>query len=363
MTKLKVGIFLGGKSSEKEISLESGRHVYNNLDENKYQKIVLFVDDKNQIWEITEALLWLNTTADIVANLKKEGQRIYFEDLKKTIDFAFVAMHGKFAEDAFPGLFEILNIPNNGAGVLGGALSMDKEKQRLLLQAAGLNVPKYIAISIESVILGRREATTPESNKKRFWTSQNDEEKIKKEIGYPCIVKPSREGSSTALARPKNEEELNVALVEAFQYDNTVLVEEVLMGKEVTTAVIGVDEPYALLPTETPAKGDFLTAQEKFLPGDARMITPPNLPKEVIKLIQDSCIKAYKALSLKIFSRIDGFWTGEKFVILEPNNPPAMTPSTALWQQVAETNMSAKDFLTMIIELAAEAHKNKKGPL
>ncbi len=150
---------------------------------------------------------------------------------------------------------------------------------------------------------------------------------------------------------------------EAFKYDNTVLFEEVLSGKEVTTTVIGVDEPYSLLPTETPAKGDFLTAQEKFLPGDARMITPPNLPKEVIKLIQDSCVKAYKALSLKVFSRIDGFWTGDKFVILEPNNPPAMTPSTALWQQVVEAGMNAKQFLTMIIELAMEAHKNKRGPI
>ncbi len=274
MTKLKIGLFLGGKSSEKEISLESARHVYNNLDEHKYEKILLFVDRNNQIYLIGEPLLWMNTTSDIESNLKKEGERIYFEDLKKTIDFAFVAMHGKFAEDAFPGLFEVLNIPSNGAGVLGGSLSMDKEKQRLLLKAAGLNVPKYIAVKQEA---------SKELTNLRIKELKNE---IKKTIGYPCIVKPSREGSSTALARPSNEEELRIALTEAFKYDNTVLVEEALSGKEVTTTVIGVDEPYALLPTETPAKGDFLTAQEKFLPGDARMITPPNLPKEVIKLNQ-----------------------------------------------------------------------------
>jgi D-alanine-D-alanine ligase len=117
------------------------------------------------------------------------------------------------------------------------------------------------------------------------------------------------------------------------------------------------------LPTETPAKGDFLTAKEKFLPGDARMITPPNLSDDIVRLIQKSCVLAYKTLGLKVFSRIDGFWTGKKFVILEPNNPPAMTPSTALWHQVAETGMTAKDFLTLIIEISSKAHMNKRGPL
>lgn len=256
-------------------------------------------------------------------------------------------MHGKFGEEAFPGLLEILDIPNNCSGVLGGSLSMDKDKQRLLLKAAGLNVPKYVAVSSKQLTDNRKQIT----------------EKIKNYIGYPCIVKPSREGSSTALARPNNEGELDKAIKEALKFDNTVLAEEVLKGKEITTVVVGDEEPKALLPTETPAKGDYLTAQEKFLPGDAKMITPPDLPKDVIELIQDSCVKVFKTLELKIYTRIDGFWTGEKFVVLEPNNPPAMTPSTALWQQVAEANMNAKDFLTKIIELSLTVHKNKRGSL
>lgn len=343
MKKLTVGILLGGKSSEKEISLESARHVYNNLDEEKYEKLLLFVDENNLLWEIGEPPLWMNTTADINLILKKEGKPIYYDQLKQKTDFVFSCLHGKFGEDAFPGLLEILDIPNNCAGVLGGSLSMDKDKQRELLKAAGLNVPKYVAITID--------------NNKQIINNVNSD------IGFPCIVKPAREGSSTALARPKNEQELNKAIEAAFKFDNTVLVEEVLAGKEVTTTVIGEDPPYALFPTETPAKGEYLTAQEKFLPGDARMTTPPNLPDDVIKLIQDSCVKVFMALNLKIFSRIDGFWTGEKFVVLEPNNPPAMTPSTALWQQVAEANMNARDFLTKLINISLKAHKNKRGPL
>lgn len=345
--KIKIGLFLGGKSSEKEISLESARHVYNNLDEEKYDKVLLFMDCKLGIYQITERLLWMNTTSDIELNLKTDGKKIFFEDLKNIIDFAFVAMHGKYAEDAMPGLFEILEIPNNCAGVLGGALSMDKYRQRDLLTAVGLHIPKFV--SVES-------SEFKQCQEKIL-------ERIEKEIGFPCIVKPSREGSSTAISMPETSKELERAIKKSLEFDNVVLAEEMLRGREVTTAVVGVDEVKVLKPTETPAKGNFLTAQEKFLPGDARMITPPNLPQETIKLIQDSCKKAYEVLSLKIFSRIDGFWTGDKFVILEPNNPPAMTPSTALWHQVAEEDMNAREFLSMIIEIGLEAFKNKRGPL
>lgn len=344
MNKLRVGLFLGGKSSEREISLESARHVYNNLDTEKYDITLLFMDSNNAVWEIGEPLLWMNTTVDIVAKLEKEGSRIYYEDLKNLLDFAFIAMHGKYAEDAMQGLLEILNIPNNGAGVLGGALSMDKAMQKILLTKAGLFVPQYAELlSSESL--------------------ETADAKISKSMGYPCIIKPSREGSSSGVSRVNDKNQLKNALDLAFKHDNIILAEEILIGMEVTTAVIQTQPVRALLPTQTPAKGDFLTAQEKFLPGDARMITPPDLPEETIKLIQESCVRAFEALNLQIYSRIDGFWTGKKFVILEPNNPPAMTPSTALWHQVAEDGSNSREFLSLIIDLALVKHKEKKGPL
>jgi D-alanine-D-alanine ligase len=326
-----IGIFFGGRSSEREISLESGRHVYNNLDTSRYKRIPIFVDGQGYLWKIPEVLLWMNKTEDIVDNLSA-AEQISFGKLPKLIDFAFLTLHGKYGEDCFPGLLRVLDIPNNSGGVLGGALSMDKFMQRKVLRASGLVVPDHFAIHYKQPL--------------------TDCEVRIQEIGFPLIVKPSREGCSLAITKVASRTDLEVALEEAFEYDNLVLLEEYLVGKEITTTVLGNENPYALLPTETPSKGSFLTVEEKFLPGDAKMITPPDLPQEVIETIQEQCVRAYKALDIKVFARIDGFWTeDERFVILEPNTIPGMTPSTCVFHQAAEEGMSPGDFFDKIIEL------------
>lgn len=356
MEKLKIGLFIGGSSSEKEISLESGRHVYNNLDGEKYDVRVIFVDSRHRFWSIVESQLWKNTAQDIEDSLlEQKTPRILWDNLKQFIDFAFISLHGKYGEEAILGLLEILNIANNGASVLGGALSMEKAVQRRLLVADGLNVPKYITV---------------ESGK---WKVESEEiiRRTEGELGYPFMVKPSREGSSTALHKVKSRQEIGGAFSDAFKYDNVILAEEVLEGMELTTLVYGLgDEVKSLPPSQLQKAGDFLTASEKFLPGGARMITPPPLPQELIHKIQEGSIKAFRSLGLKVYSRIDSFLVGDlktvdgsKVVILEPNNPPAMTPSTALWQQAAEAGYNASQFLDIIIQISLKAHQEKLGPL
>ncbi|MCL5004163.1 MAG: hypothetical protein M1352_02745 [Patescibacteria group bacterium] len=379
MEKLKIGLFIGGSSSEKEISLESGRHVYNNLDREKYEVLPIFVDGRHHFWEIPESLLWKNTTKDIEGSIDalsrlpleasgKWGETenkdrsgaaecIWWEDLKELIDFAFICLHGKFGEDAILGLFEILSIPNNGASVLGGALSMDKYRQRLVLRADGIEVPRFVPISIS-------EFRTPEQ-------IESCKLKIENYLGYPFMVKPSREGSSTALHKVHNRQEIDGAFEDAFKFDNVILVEEVLKGMELTTAVYGIgNDVKALPPSQMYRHGDFLTAEEKFLPGGAQMVTPPPLPKELVEKIQAESIKTFRSLGLKVYSRIDSFLVGDsktiegsKVVILEPNNPPAMTPSTALWLQAAEAGLNASQFLDVIIKISLKAHSEKLGPL
>lgn len=346
--KLRVGVFLGGPSSEKEISLESGRNIYNHLDREKYDVIPVFVDEKNQFWQVNESLVWMNTTADINLGLKKQGKRVFYEDLEKMIDFAFLGLHGKFTEDGcLQGLLEILEIPYNGSGVLGGAIGMDKFFQRKLLKAAGLAVPQYQEIL------------------SRDWQANKNKilKEIKEKFGFPLIVKPSREGCSTAITKVTKEKELTKAINEALVWDNLVLVEEFLKGVEVTTTILGNDQPEALLPTETPYKGDFLTLEEKFLPGNAEMITPPRLPKETIRKIQDDSVKAFLAMGLKVYARIDSIWTDGKLVILEPNTLPGLTPSTCVFHQAAEAGMNPTQFLDKIIEFSLEVHREKIGPL
>lgn len=346
--KLKIGVFFGGSSSEKEISLESGRNIYNHLDREKYDVTPVFIDQENQFWQVNESLVWMNTTADINLGLKKQGKRIFYEDLKKIISFAFLGLHGKFVEDGcLQGLLEILEIPYNGSGVLGGAIGLDKFFQRKLLKAAGLAVPQHQGI------LGR----DWKKNKKKIL------KEIKEKFDFPLIVKPSREGCSTAITKVAKEKDLTKAIEEALVWDNLVLVEKFLEGVEVTTTILGNDQPEALLPTETPYKGDFLTLEEKFLPGDATMITPPRLPKEVIKKIQEDSVKAFLAMGLKVYARIDGVWIDNKLVILEPNTLPGLTPSTCVFHQAAEANMNPSQFLDKVINLSLKAHQNKTGAL
>lgn len=346
--RLRVGVILGGRSSEREISLESGRNIYYNLDPSKYEGLPIFMDSRGRLWEITLPLLVQNTTADIEARLGRDAQRIPYEDLKNRVDFVYIGLHGKWGEDGcLQGLLELLDLPYTGAGVLGSALGMHKAVQRRLLRQAGIDVPKHL-------VVGRRE-----------WESQpaGVRARVEAELGYPCVVKPTREGCSVGLCVVRAPERLGPAIEGALEWDNEVLVEELLKGMEVTVAVIGNAEPTAFLPTETPPKGDFLTIEEKFLPGEGENITPARLPGEMIRRIQETVVKAYKVLHLKAYTRFDGFVVGERFVITEPNTLPGATPSSTIFQGPAEAGITPPELIDRVIQLSLEAHRNKKGPL
>ena len=339
---MRVGVLFGGCSSEREVSLESGRHVYNSMDSSKYEIIPIYVSWALHFYRVPERLIWMNATADIEKCLKDEDvTRIYYEELKDVIDFAFLGLHGKYVEDgALQGLLELQKIPYNGPRILGGAIGMDKIFQKYILQAAGLNVAPNVVV-------------------KGYDYAQDKNapiEAVEKSFGYPCIVKPSREGCSTGIRKVKSREELAPAIEYAMQWDADILIEKFLEMMEVTCTVLGNEDPQPLLPTETPSKGDFLTLEEKFLPGDAQMITPPRVPEEDVKAMQADFVKAYKAMELCVYSRIDGFWDTKekKLYINEPNTLPGITPSTHVFHQAAEAGWSAGEFFDKLIEFALE---------
>ena len=131
MEKLRIGIIMGGMSSEREVSLNSGRNVHDNLDPELYEAIPVFMDGEGRLWVIPWQLVSQNTTLDIFDHLEGEARRIAYEDLKKEIDFAFISLHGKYGDDGcIQGLLELLNLPYTGPGVLASALGMDKHIQQ-----------------------------------------------------------------------------------------------------------------------------------------------------------------------------------------------------------------------------------------
>lgn len=349
--KLRIGVFFGGSSSEKDVSLEGGRNVYRKLNLDKYDKLPIFIDHQYRFWLIPETLIIQNTCEDLERLVEREGERVKYENLKNKIDFAFVIGHGKYLEDGcLQGLLELLKISYNGPGVLGAALGMNKYIQRKILQGSGINVPNYVAVK----------KIDWQKNKKMI------QGEIQKKLKLPFYVKPSREGCSTAITKVKSIEQLDQALEKAFKWDLSALVEEGIEGTEITVSILGNEEKQALPVTETPWRenNEYLTLLDKFLPGGAEMITPARITPEMTNLAQETAISVCEILNLIGYPRIDAFLTkNNKIVVLEPNTLPGITPSTMVFHQAAEINLTPQQFIDKIIDLGLEAHKNKKGPL
>lgn len=346
---MKIGVFFGGSSSEKEVSLEGGRNVYQRIDRAQHEVVPIFIDEQFRFWQLPEKLVVQNTTADISARVESEAIRIFYEDVPKVMDFAYITGHGKYIEDGcLTGLMEMLGVPCTGSGVLGMALSMDKAYQRVLLRQADIDVPTSIVVS------------------KNDWSAAEAVlQQIAQHVGYPCIIKPTREGCSTAITKCINKEDIAAGLAAAYVYDNTALVEEFLDGREITISVLGNDVKQALPITETPKHigVDYLTLHDKFLPGGAEMITPAKLPPGMTERAHKIAERVCTVLELVGYPRIDMIVVGERIVVLEPNALPGITPSTMVFHQAAEIGLSPSQYLDRIIALALEAHQNKVGPL
>jgi D-alanine-D-alanine ligase len=336
-------------SSEKEVSLESGRNIFSKMDRQKYDPLPIFMDSRGLLWEIPIKLLMRNSTGDIEADLAEDAKRIFYEELKSAVDFVYIGLHGKYGEDGcLQGLLELLGIPYTGSGVLGSALGIDKYASRKVIAMSGMDVPRTRAVSVKE------------------WDRNKESVlgEIERDIGFPCVVKPTREGCSTTVKKVISPEGIGSALLAAFEWDSVALVEEFISGMEVTCGVIGNDAPVALIPSETiPTKG-ILSLEDKFLYGQGENKTPARLPEDVLKRIQAVAVRVFLVLGLKAYARIDMFVPGDgRVVVLEPNSLPGMTPSTVLFHQAAAEGITQTELISKIIQLSIDAHAGKKGPL
>ena len=223
---MRVGIILGGMSSEKEVSLNSGRNVFDNLDRERYEPVPVFMNRDGTLWILPWQLVSQNTTSDIADRLEGEATRVAYEDLAGVIDFAFIALHGKYGDDGcIQGLLEMLRIPYTGSGVLSSALGMDKFMQQRILEDAGIAVPR-------SLLIGER-----------LWR-QNPaavREMIAGQFGLPFVIKPTREGSSFGVTIVRDGALLEDAMTHAFEWDTSALVEEYLDGTEFSCIILERD--------------------------------------------------------------------------------------------------------------------------
>lgn len=353
----RVAVVLGGRSSEREISLESGRHIFQTIDRSRWDPTAVYMDARGGLWAIPLPLVVQNTTADIDARLAHDAERLPWEALPERFDAVYIGLHGKYGEDGcFQGLLELLDVPYVGSGVLGSALGMDKRVQRDLLRQAGIDVPATVAVTASEWADGAGAGAAVA--------------RVEAALGYPCVVKPSREGCSTALAVPGEAVALRTAIADALAWDTVALVEEHLRGVEVTVVVLedAGGQPRAFAPTETPAKGAFLTIEEKFLPGHGENITPARLPAPTLAAVRDVAERAFAALGLRVFARIDMYVVGAgdpdpRIIVGEPNTLPGSSPSSTVFLGPIEDGILPHDLLSTILDRSLAAHRAKRGPL
>ena len=301
---MKVGVIMGGISSEREISLKSGNSVVENIDKNKYEVIPIVIDKKE----------------DIINKVKG-------------IDFALLALHGQFGEDGtVQAVLQTLGIPYSGCGPLSSAACMDKDMTKSLLQAAGIRTAPWINLRSEDEI------------------NYDDI----KELGYPVVVKPTHGGSSVATFIIKEEKEIENAVKEAFKWDNEVMIEKFIKGDEITCPVMG-REMFPVVAIKPHA--EFFDYTAKYADGGSDEFVielEESLHKEVEKMALDT----YRALKCSVYARIDMIITeGGIPYILEVNTLPGMTKASLFPKSAAGKGIDFSGLIDLIIENSLKAKR------
>lgn len=350
--KTRVAILMGGRSNEKEISLESGRNITYKLSPQKYDAIPLFLSSEMKLYRLNQSLLVRNSTKEIEDALDKNDP-ILWDELSSMADFVFIGLHGGEGEDGtIQGALEMLGIPYNGSSVLTSALCMDKYKTTQFLKHKGFDVPKAVFVD------------------RGAWNTQKNviANTVMTELKFPCIIKPHDDGCSVMVQKARTPEQLEAAIETLFAHGKThALVEECIMGMELTVGVIGNEKPHALPPSQAVSVSDILSIQEKFLPGAGENQTPAPLPAETLQFVRTTMEDVYTAIGCKGYARIDCFYQKadlsssgkERVVIIEINTLPGMTPATCIFHQAAEIGMKPMDFVDTIVQLGLEEHATR----
>ena len=302
----KVAVLLGGTSAEREVSLQSGQAV--------------------------------------LAGLRESGIEAYAVDPKETpvtelkaLGFTkvFIALHGRGGEDGtLQGLLEHLGLPYTGSGVMASALTMDKLRTKRIWQAMGLPVAPFVALNRAQFVSGElgEDATTLAA------------------LGFPLIVKPSREGSSVGMSKVDSIEQLQPALEEAFRHDDDVLVEKWLSGPEFTVAILG-DE---VLPSiRIQPAGVFYDYEAKYLSDETQYFCPSGVSEADEAYLAALALRAYRALDCRGWGRVDIMQDSDGgFCLLEVNTSPGMTSHSLVPMAARQHGLSFAQLTARILELA-----------
>jgi D-alanine-D-alanine ligase len=368
--KLRIGVIFGGRSGEHEVSVRSARSVIDAIDKSKYEVVPIAITKEGN-WLAPAAAAELlpadtqrklsaptlgQSRADvaIVGDPSRHSLMVLGDDQgdegqEQSLDVVFPVLHGTYGEDGtLQGLLEMASIPFVGCGTLASSCGMDKVTMKALFKQAGLPICRY-------AWLLRSE-----------W--ENDQGKvfrrIKREIGFPCFVKPANLGSSVGVSKATDKASLAKAIDLAARYDRKIIIEELVDGREIECGVIGNDEPRASLPGEYVIHDEsarFLDYTEKYSgTGNNEFIVPARISKSTIKKIQTMAAVAYKAVDASGLSRVDFFLKPDgDLLVNEINTLPGLTDVSGFPKMWEATGIPFTKVIDRLVEFAIERHRER----
>lgn len=303
-TDIKIAVLYGGLSSEREVSLRSGKNVFEALKRLGYTNVVLLDVDTN-----------------IAEKLKSENIKV-----------AYNALHGKFGEDGcIQGILELLKIEYTGCGVMSSAITMNKEYTKRILSTN------------KDIIMA----------KSAFIRQGDDIYKKTKDLKYPLFIKPVSEGSSFGMTKVNKQEELQAAYNTAIKYNNDVLAEEFIDGFFVTVGVLEKDnKPFATEILEIRPKTEWYDFEAKYTKGMTDFIVPANLNETVTNRVKDMAVKAFETAGCRGVSRIDFMMKDNIPYLLEINTSPGMTDISDLPAQAFAMGINYDNLVLLILNNA-----------
>lgn len=360
MSKLNLGVIIGGMSTEHDVSLVSGTSVIKNLNKEKYNIFPIYINQQGQWFEYTKPVEKIEILK-IGENIQEIKQIQNPIEYLKNMNVVFPVLHGLYGEDGtIQGLLELLKIPYVGCRVLSSSICMDKIYAKIIFEKAKIPQADFVYIKAKKSknISNNLENITFTYINKEFEeknvTIEQIAEIVEKTIHFPVFVKPSNSGSSVGVNKASNEKELQQALLDASKYDTKILLEEEIKGREVECAVLGNENIKATYVGEILSAENFYTFDAKYKNEESRTIIPAEIDEEKQKEIQKLAIKAFKAVDGKGLSRVDFFIkkSDNKVYINEINTMPGFTQISMypkLWEAYG---INYTKLLDKLIELA-----------
>lgn len=327
---IKLGIIYGGVSTEHDISLMSAKSVIENLDKEKYEIHEIYINKYGKWYDVRDDEI--EEIYNLIWTLKK-------------LDVVFPVLHGLGGEDGtIQGMLEMLQVLYVGCKVLASSVGMDKVYTKIIFEKAGIPEAPYVYIKKKDngyIIVNEN-----------FEEEEFKVESITKKLNYPMFVKPSNSGSSVGVKKATNNEELKMAIENASQYDNKILIEQGINAREVECAILDGTEVRASTVGEIMSAEEFYSFDAKYNIPESKTIIPADISKEQIEQIQKLAIRAFKAIDGRGLARADFFIEKDtnKIYINEINTMPGFTKISMYPKLFEAVGITYTELLDKLIE-------------